>query len=379
MSHIYDSNFLKFSRRLFFLGLLVVLASCTKIKDLLNPPTPRELYSREFDERNSDFNAWERAYQESYKDSLLMFLPYQETGNFSPDEITVYSYNMDLERGEVFQFEISVDSINTRVFVDFLRQTDDSLNSYELISQRNSTERHFQFNVQETDTYKITIQPELGANTPFELISYTMPSYIFPVSGYTSSAIQSFWGAPRDAGRRQHEGVDIFAPRGTPVIAATDGRIRYTGERGLGGKQVWLRTNLFGGNSLYYAHLDSIADVDGHVEEGDTLGFIGNTGNARTTPPHLHFGIYARNGAVNPLPFVQEGERPNSSISTQDQSTVVVHSTYANLRLAASLSGQKIGEAVQGDTLQVLGITEDWHHIRTENNLRAYIHKSLID
>lgn len=323
--------------------------------------------------------AWQRAYQESLDDSLAMFLPYFEMGTFTQDEMDVYSYEMELDRGEVFHFEISVDSMHTRIFVDFLKQTDDSLGSYNLISQNEPIKRNIRFDVQETGTYKVIIQSELAANTPFQLISYTMPSYRFPVAGYTSSAIKSFWGAPRDAGRRRHEGIDIFAPRGTPVIAATDGRIRYTGERGLGGKQVWLRTEFFGGNSLYYAHLDSIADVRGNVQKGDTLGFIGNSGNARTTPPHLHFGIYTRDGAVNPLPFVEERERPNSLMNPTDQAKIVVNSTYANLRLAASLNGEKIGEAQRGDTLQVLGITEDWRHIRTENNLEAFIHESLVE
>lgn len=370
------------SLKLFLLILIfgvILFSSCTKIKDLFNPPSPRELYSREFDEDNSRFMAWQEAYEESLNDSLSMFLPYWESGFFNHDEIDVYSYQMELDRGEVFHFEISADSVNTRIFVDFLKQRNDSLNAYDLISQNEPTKRNFRYDVQETGTYKIIIQPELAANTPFQLQSYTMPSYRFPVAGHTSSAIKSFWGAPRDAGRRQHEGIDIFAPRGTPVIAATDGRIRYTGERGLGGKQVWLRTELFGGNSLYYAHLDSIADIRGNVEQGDTLGFIGNTGNAVTTPPHLHFGIYTRDGAVNPLPFVKKRERPNSLMNATDQTQFVVNSSYANLRLAASLSGQKVGEAQRGDTLHVLGITEEWRHIRTENNLEAYIHESLVE
>ncbi len=75
------------------------------------------------------------------------------------------------------------------------------------------------------------------------------------------------------------------------MAVLANGRIGFTGEKGLGGKQVWLRDTKRG-QSLYYAHLDSIAKTSGSVKTGDTLGFVGNTGNARTTPPHLHFGIY---------------------------------------------------------------------------------------
>ncbi|MDX1641725.1 MAG: M23 family metallopeptidase, partial [Balneolaceae bacterium] len=162
---------------------------------------------------------------------------------------------------------------------------------------------------------------------------------------------------------------------------ATDGRIRYTGERGLGGKQVWMRTDLFGGKSLYYAHLDSIA-VSGNwsVDQGDTLGFIGNSGNARTTPPHLHFGIYGRRGAVNPMPFVYKREPPElPEFLEEAQRELVVNSTVANLRTAASMEGLKIGEAARGDTLQLLGYAGNWRHIQSEGEMKAYIHESLVN
>src|SRR5690606_37952339 len=84
------------------------------------------------------------------------------------------------------------------------------------------------------------------------------------------------------------------------------GRITSVKEGGLGGKTVWMRPE--GRNiSLYYAHLDSQSvSIGQRVAEGDTVGFVGNTGNARTTPPHLHFGIYSMGGAVDPLPYVKK-------------------------------------------------------------------------
>jgi hypothetical protein len=90
----------------------------------------------------------------------------------------------------------------------------------------------------------------------------------------------------------------------TPALAAADGVVRGVGVTSLGGKVVWLRDE--DGHALYYAHLDRQYVTEGQqVRTGDTLGFIGNTGNARTTPPHLHFGIYARGeGPVDPWYFV---------------------------------------------------------------------------
>jgi hypothetical protein len=129
------------------------------------------------------------------------------------------------------------------------------------------------------------------------------PSLGFPVSG-TKAKAGSFWGADRDGGKRRHEGIDIFAPKLTPAIAAADGYISGVREGGIGGKTVWLRTNdrnIY----LYYAHLDKQLVQEGQaVKKGDVIGLVGNTGNAKYTPSHLHFGVYTFNGPVNPFPFV---------------------------------------------------------------------------
>lgn len=113
-----------------------------------------------------------------------------------------------------------------------------------------------------------------------------------PVAGVRVSQVADTWGAPRGGGR-SHEGQDIFAPRGTPVLAATDGWVYRIETRERGGKVVWVAGA--GGMRYYYAHLEDWADIEEgmFVTSGAVLGFVGNTGNALTTPPHLHFGIYS--------------------------------------------------------------------------------------
>lgn len=125
------------------------------------------------------------------------------------------------------------------------------------------------------------------------VVRYRKPParWTVPVAGVRGRDIASTWGAPRSGGRK-HRGADIMAKKGTPVIAATDGVIAWIGEDRLGGNVVYL----FGeGLTLqYYAHLDRWAPglrVRQHVKAGDRLGDVGNTGNAATTPPHLHFGV----------------------------------------------------------------------------------------
>jgi murein DD-endopeptidase MepM/ murein hydrolase activator NlpD len=111
-----------------------------------------------------------------------------------------------------------------------------------------------------------------------------------PVAGVARARLVSTVGAPRDGGRRQHQGVDIFATRGTPVLAAHDGVVVQTGYVQLGGLAV--HTVGRRGVLAYYAHLDHLRaslHVGELVAEGEVLGYVGNTGNARTTPPHLHF------------------------------------------------------------------------------------------
>lgn len=122
-----------------------------------------------------------------------------------------------------------------------------------------------------------------------------------PLRGVSRKQIADTWGAPRGADRK-HQGQDIFAKRGTPVYSATEGFVWRIGENNLGGKTVWVVGA--GGRVYYYAHLDAYAEQLKAGDEVGTetiLGYVGTTGNAKGTPPHLHFGIYTTGGAINPL------------------------------------------------------------------------------
>ena len=116
--------------------------------------------------------------------------------------------------------------------------------------------------------------------------------------------IGNTWHALR-SGRRRHEGQDIFAPVGTPVYSATVGILIRIGDRGKGGNAISVLGA--GGRVYYYAHLDRFAEhlqVGGSVSPETVIGYVGKTGNARTTPAHLHFGVYDAEGAINPLPLL---------------------------------------------------------------------------
>jgi murein DD-endopeptidase MepM/ murein hydrolase activator NlpD len=155
-----------------------------------------------------------------------------------------------------------------------------------------------------TDKLKFYVQvARLYSQEPDRRIS-------MPLEEVTKRQISDTWGAPRGTGRR-HEGQDIFAPKGTPVFSATSGFVYNIGETNLGGQTVSVIGA--GGRVYYYAHLDKYA---AGLEEGDrvttrtVLGYVGTTGNAQGTPPHLHFGIYTGSGAINPLPLLTDRTTP---------------------------------------------------------------------
>jgi murein DD-endopeptidase MepM/ murein hydrolase activator NlpD len=121
-----------------------------------------------------------------------------------------------------------------------------------------------------------------------------------PVPSAGPRALAVAAAASRDGRPRRHRGIDIFAPRGAPVIAVTDGIINYIGDQPKGGLCLWLTAE--SGTSFYYAHLDRWAAgiYEGmEVRSGDLLGYVGNSGNAIASAPHLHFGVNVNDEMVD--------------------------------------------------------------------------------
>ena len=140
------------------------------------------------------------------------------------------------------------------------------------------------------------------------LASMPVPAALpVPVRGVEPRALRDTWHGARSEGRK-HEGIDIFAKRGTAVTAATEGVVLRVSTNRLGGQVVWVLGP--GGQRHYYAHLDRYADIENgqRVRPGTVLGYVGTTGNAKGTPPHLHYGIYESGGAINPYPFLRAGD-----------------------------------------------------------------------
>lgn len=131
------------------------------------------------------------------------------------------------------------------------------------------------------------------------LVGFMLPqSMIIPVQGADTNSWskKSFWAYPWGSSIT-HKGIDIFAKRGTPVIAATYGWVIYTAEGGKGGKSVMVLGPKW--RFHYYAHLDEIQAFPLQpLKRGTVLGTVGDTGNAKGKPPHLHYSI------ITPFPYV---------------------------------------------------------------------------
>ncbi len=212
----------------------------------------------------------------------------------------------------------------TRLFHDLVVHPDGDPARARVVRAGDGLQASYEVDVDASaDVYLFRLQPELLRPVRWTVTFEVGPSLAFPVQGRGRGAVQSFWGANRDGGARAHEGIDIFAPRGTPALAAADGVVRWVGENRLGGNVVFL-ADPERGHALYYAHLDRQAVTTGQrVRAGDTLGFVGNTGNARTTSPHLHFGVYrSGEGAVDPFPYVDPRRPALAPVAGRDAALV---------------------------------------------------------
>jgi murein DD-endopeptidase MepM/ murein hydrolase activator NlpD len=261
----------------------------------------------------TDGRAWLEAAEGALARPQRVETPFDVAAAFVAHDTSARSYSFAVPSGRRLQIDVQVDP--AALFVDLFE-----LGASRLLRHVQSIapappeaaaplERRISLDVIETGEYVLRIQPELESDVRYTLRVESTPLLRFPVDGLDRRAILSGFGAERDGGARAHRGVDIFAPRGTPALAAADAWVARVDSTPRGGNVVWLQS-LFGNMRLYYAHLDTQVVRRGQfVRAGEPVGTVGNTGNARTTPTHLHFGVYLRRrgmrgGARDPDQFL---------------------------------------------------------------------------
>lgn len=299
-------------------GLFIFLTGCrTSGPGIFGKQSPHEQYSKKLSDAGLKETAlgvlWFSSADRALAQPQAVTLPYRQTGYFADENPRAIGLQFTGKRGQklIFRLEKKPRTSFT-IYTELWRVNSGRAPS--LLASLDTTATEFSHEVDdEQEQFILRLQPELLRSGEYTVSISVGPSLGFPVSG-KSARVGSVWGDPRDAGARSHEGIDIFAPKRTPVVASADGTIGRVEETRIGGKVVWLRPEGRPLN-LYYAHLDEQLVSPGQkVNTGDTLGLVGNTGNARTTPAHLHFGIYGFGGAINPLPYVELNVKEPSPI-----------------------------------------------------------------
>ena len=170
----------------------------------------------------------------------------------------------------------------------------------------------------DADGAESTRRPSSAApsNTPPAPASSTA-RLLIPVAGVRPEQLQDTFTAARSEGR-SHDAIDIIAPRGTPVLATIDGRLLRLFSSVKGGITLY-QLGPDERTVYYYAHLDRYADglAEGRVlRRGETIGYVGDTGNATPGNYHLHFQVYRitdpkhfyTGDNLNPYPLLREGQ-----------------------------------------------------------------------
>jgi murein DD-endopeptidase MepM/ murein hydrolase activator NlpD len=352
-------------------GVLLACGPAGELADRLRDDrSARQRYLDGLREAGLDLNAvfldWATAGERALSEAPLVSTPHVEEVDLPATEPAAIGLGADLRRGQLARFELERFADSTAIVFLEVWQPAGAGDTARLVAESRAAERFVAFEPPEDGRYLFRAQPELFRGGRFRLSLRVAPTLAFPVEGGKERDIGSIWGALPDGGRRSHAGIDIFARRGTPVLAAEEGWVAEVGENELGGNVVWIRDRR--GDAHYYAHLDVQLVREGtRVGRGDTVGLVGNTGNARTTPPHLHFGVYRpREGPVDPFWFVVDRSRPGARLTADTAMVGGFAVPGAPTAIVRSRPGgtDTVVRLTSRDSVRVLAATGDWFRIR---------------
>ncbi len=362
-----------------FVLISMLLSSCkTGPVNLFKTASPYELYQRKLTTAGLDKTAmgmaWINAGKQSITKPVSIEVPYKEQGYFLAERVPAAAFRFSGIRGQKLSIQLDkTPAAGFMVYMDLWQLR--AGNSPQQIASADTLSSTLTLDIDDNAEYLLRLQPELLKSGSYTLEITSGPSLGFPVKTSGRKRIESLFGVGRDANTRKHEGIDIFGPRLTPVIASADGIVTRVGENNLGGLVVMMRP-VDKNYTLYYAHLDKQLATEGQtVKIGDTLGLMGNTGNARTTSPHLHFGIYTGSGAIDPLPFV------NPDVKKPRPVTAATSNINATLRssVRASLLQRPERGALTLQTLDPLTIvhveaaTGSWYKTTLPNGTNGFV------
>lgn len=368
----------------FILACLLFIACSAPNRGLFAGKTAHERYADKISNAGLKGTTlgqnWFSAASKGLAQPLPIKLPYKEVGYFDAAQPGAAGYRFTARRGDKILVQLTKKP--AAGFILFLDLWQPIANEQpRLLAAADTSHAGLSYEIKNDGDYLLRLQPELLAGGEYTLEIRTGPSLDFPVATTARPRISSFWGDARDAGARSHEGIDIFGAFRTPLLAAADGVVTSVTNNNLGGKVVFMRPR----NKdyvLYYAHLDSQMVKSGQrVQSGDTIGLMGNTGNARTTPPHLHFGIYAVGGAIDPLPFVDIRRPEPAAIKVPADNLNEYWRSARNTIIYTSPDKQapRLLSPAAGTLLQLQAATGDWYKVNLPDGREGFVAGNTIN
>ena len=370
-----------------FPALLLLLSGCKDeiVPEAFLPRNEHEAYQHSLEQANLNKTAlgsdWIEAGETSLRKPVDIKLPFEEEFYLDPNVAEAVGYRFFVKRGLRIEVEISFHSRDSMLlFTDLFRESSDSAYEWTHVATADKSRNRLEFEPRKDANYVLRLHPELLRGGRFTVLIREVPSIGFPVTGKNSRSIQSVFGDPRDGGRRLHHGVDIFASRHTPVIAPSYSRVSRVGESEIGGRYVWLYDSLRS-MSMYFAHLETQEVMpDDKVVTGQIIGTVGNSGNARSTRPHLHFGIYSR-GPVDPYHFISETRIEPDRISGDVLflGKMVRSKGTAILRTSPILATQPVDTLEKNEMMRVTALAGNWYRVLLPDGSSGYIQKNQIE
>lgn len=345
--------------------------------------TPHAKYTENLKKAELDKSAmglaWLNAAARSLTQPLAISLPYTETGYFDAVKNSAAGYTFSLRRGEMLQVTLTKKpAIGFNLFLELWKINDGT--QPDLEEALATDQLQLKMEVKKEGKYLLRLQPELLGSGEYTLLIQTGPSLAFPVIEKANPRISGLWGDKRDGGVRSHEGIDIFAAKRSPLIAAAKGTITSVTTNNLGGKVIFLRA-ADRNYSLYYAHLDSQMVSQGQrVDEGEVIGLMGNTGNASSTSPHLHFGVYTNSGPIDPLPFVEKKSLTPPSITVSIQNLNDDIKSMADTKIYSSIGKNPVplGNIKAHTLMKVHAATSSYYKIILPDGTEGFIPGSAV-
>jgi peptidoglycan LD-endopeptidase LytH len=345
---------------------------------------PREDYGTSVTRVSSSYDAWQLAGRRALHERLSIRPSFRELVFFDANSPTAIGYRLELRRGQRVALEYrSLDGKVPQIFAEVFEEVKPPGDMFIHRFSAEPSARRLNFEATNDGTLVIRLQPPPGASGLLEVVLNTQAALTFPVLAGSLQSVRGWFGDARDGGRRDHLGIDIFAPRGTSVVAVADGVISRVKRTSRGGREVWLRDERRG-VLYYYAHLQRQLVAEGRrVKAGDRIGMVGNSGNASRSRPHLHFGVYrSATTVLDPVPFLYN-QLADSVVAVRADASMLgswarIEGDSIGLYSSPADDARTIAALPPAYAVRLIGAVRDWHRVLLADGTSGFIPASHL-